>query len=303
MDYNKFETMNEDNTLFNDNYDIYNNELLNYHDFDDKAKYNIAFEGVREDLEKEKNSKSNNIYLNFYNKHTKNKVLKDFSDLNKKYYNNNMENIKEKEYKFKKKKEEEEKVRKRKEKEDSNQYRKEQMLKLYSNQLNKFKNQLNSNNKYINIKPKVYNKQHSNIISKSKPKATIKPYNKIKPKIIKKREISLSHRIINNKNNENNIKFENKISNKNYNLKKKEGYNKIIPKGNFAILSKREYDNIIKELKEETKKYINELDKLKNNGNTIEAFQKQIKLAQLIDKIKKDIEKYELKIGLKIIDN
>ena len=303
MDYNKFETMNEDNTLFNDNYDIYNNELLKYHDFDDKAKYNIAFEGVREDLEKEKNSKSNNIYLNFYNKHTKNKVLKDFSDLNKKYYNNNMENIKEKEYKFKKKKEEEEKVRKRKEKEDSNQYRKEQMLKLYSNQLNKFKNQLNSNNKYINIKPKVYNKQHSNIISKSKPKTAIKPYNKIKPEIIKKREISLSHRIINNKNNENNIKFENKISNKNYNLKKKEGYNKIIPKGNLVILSKREYDNIIKELKEETKKYINELDKLKNNGNTIEAFQKQIKLAQLIDKIKKDIEKYELKIGLKIIDN
>ena len=212
-----------------------------------------------------------------------------------------MENIKEKEYKYKKKKEEEEKIRKRKEKEDSNEYRKEQMLKLYSNQLNKFKNQLNSNNKYINIKPKVYNIINSKMISKSKPKTIIKTNSNIKPKTIQKREISYSNRIINNNNNFN--KKENKISlNKNVISQKKENHKKIIPKGNVVIMSKKEYDKIIKELKEKAKTYIDELDRLKN-GRSIEAFQKQIELSQLIDKIRKDIEKYETKIGLKVIDN
>ena len=79
--------MNEDNTLFNENYNIYNNELL---DYPNKPKYNIdLLQGLREELEKNKNN-SNNIYLNFYNKYTKNKVLQDFSDLNKKYYDNNI---------------------------------------------------------------------------------------------------------------------------------------------------------------------------------------------------------------------
>lgn len=308
---NNLRNINYDNTLFNDNYDIYNVNLLkdnNY--YDNKPKYNIdLFKGVKEELEKDKNS-SNNIYLNFYNKHTKNKVLQDFTDMNKKYYDINMECIKEKEYKYKKKKENEEKIRKRKEKEDSNEYRKEQMLKLYSNELNKYKKILNSNNKYINIKPKIYDNNKKNIISKSKPKIEVKQNQQIiKTEPIKKRDFSCPRKIIgrknNNSNNINKISFnmnKERKEEKNY-LKKNEKHNKIIPNGNIILITKKEYDNIIKELKEKAKIYVNELDKLKNNGSTIQSFEKQIELGQLIEKIRKDIEKYQSKVGIKIIDN
>ena len=126
MEDNNYGNENIDNTLFNNHYDNYYNNNINndIYNFENKPKYNIdLFQGVREELEKDKNS-NKNIYLNFYNKHTKNKVLQDFTELNKKYYDINMEKIKEKEYKFKIKKEEEEKLRKKKEKEDSNEYRK-----------------------------------------------------------------------------------------------------------------------------------------------------------------------------------
>ena len=308
---NNLRNINYDNTLFNDNYDIYNVNLLkdnNY--YDNKPKYNIdLFKGVKEELEKDKNS-SNNIYLNFYNKHTKNKVLQDFTDMNKKYYDINMECIKEKEYKYKKKKENEEKIRKRKEKEDSNEYRKEQMLKLYSNELNKYKKILYSNNKYINIKPKIYDNNKKNIISKSKPKIEVKQNQQIiKTEPIKKRDFSCPRKIIgrknNNSNNINKISFnmnKERKEEKNY-LKKNEKHNKIISNGNIILITKKEYDNIIKELKDKAKIYVNELDKLKNNGSTIQSFEKQIELGQLIEKIRKDIEKYQSKVGIKIIDN
>ena len=98
-----------------------------------KSIYNIdLFTGVKEEFEKEKsNGSNNNIYLNFYNKHTKNQVLQKESALTQKYFNNNIELIKEKQEKYKLKKEEEEKIRKQKEREDTNEYRKEQMIKLY----------------------------------------------------------------------------------------------------------------------------------------------------------------------------
>ena len=71
--------------------------------------------------------------------------------------------------------------------------------------------------------------------------------------------------------------------------KNNEKHNKIIPNGNTILITKKEYDNIIKELKEKAKIYVNELDKLKNNGSTIQSFEKQIELGQLIEKIVKKI--------------
>ena len=304
IDNNKFlNENNNDNTLFNDNYDIYSNSLLN-NNYNNEPKYNIdLLQGVQEELEKDKNS-SNNIYLNFYNKHTKNKVLQDFTDLNKKYYDINMEHIKEKEYKYKKKKEEEEYIKKKKEKEDTNEYRKEQMFKLYSNQLNKYKKQLNSNNKYLNIKPKVYSKNNTvkNIISKSRPKIEIKQNQQ---SIMKKRDFSQHKKYIEDSytNKEYKISF-NKDKNepKIKKIKKNEKHNKIIPKGNIILMTKKEYDKAINDLKEKAKNYVNELDKLKYNGNSLKSFERQIELGQLVDKIRKDIDKYRAKIGLRIVD-
>ena len=318
-DNNIFENLNNDNTLFNNNYNIYTNNYNNYYN---RPKYNIdLFQGVKEEFEKDKNS-SNNIYLNFYNKHTKNQVLQDFTDLNKKYYDINMENIKEKEYKYKKRKEEEEYIKKKKEKEDTNEYRKEQMLKLYANQLNKFQKQLNSNKKYLNIKPKVYNNiknnTNKNIISKSKPKIELKQNNHqiIKKDEIKKRNFSYQKKLTENSYNNNKYKnyndinkeykisLNNKIKEVKYNnMNKNVKHNKIISKGNLILMSKKEYDKTIKDLKEKAKMYVNELDKLKYNGKSLQSFERQIELSQLIDKIRKDIDKYQSKIGLKIIDN
>jgi hypothetical protein len=311
-DQNAFHYENNDNTLFNNNYDIYNIESINNNIcYNKKPKFNIdLFEGVREELEKDTNS--NNLYLNFYNKHTRDKVLQDLTDTNKKYYDINMEQIKEKEYKYKKKKEEEEKIRKKKEKEDTNEYRKEQMLKLYSNELNKYKKHLNSNNKYMNIKPKLYDNYNSknnnkNVISKSKPKVEIKPKRQVTYKEpMKKRDYSCPKRIIENKYNSNrNYKMTDYNSNKKEEManKKTEKHNKIIPKGNTVVMTQKEYDKTIKELKEKAKMYINDLDKLKANGKSIQAFEKEIELSQLIDKIRRDIDKFQSKLGIKIIDN
>lgn len=314
---NNYQHPNNDNTLFNNNYDIYNIESINnsnnYNNKDKKPKYNIdLFDGVREELEKDKNS-NNNIYLNFYNKHTKNKVLQDFNDMNKKYYESNMEQIKEKEYKFKKKKEEEEKIRKKKEKEDTNEYRKEQMLKLYSSELNKYKKQLHTNNKYINIKPKIYDnntlKNNKKIISNSKPKVEIKPKQQISYREpLKKRDYSCPKKIIENKYNtniykSNRIPVSNIKQDEKFKTNKNEKHNKLMPKGNLVVMTQKEYDKTIKELKDKAKEYINELDKLKSSGKNIQSFQKQIELSQLIDTIRKDIEKYQAKLGIKIVDN
>ena len=92
-----------------------------------KQKYNIdLFLGVKEQFQNEQSESNNNknIYLNFYNKHTKNQVLQRENKISKKFLDNNKEYIKEKQEKFKLKKDEEEKIRKQKEKEDTNEYRK-----------------------------------------------------------------------------------------------------------------------------------------------------------------------------------
>jgi len=98
-----------------------------------KSIYNIdLFTGIKEEFEKDENSnKNNNIYLNFYNNHTKNQVLQKESKISKKVLDYNTKCIKEKQEIFRLKKEEEEKVKKRKEKEDTNEFRKEQRVKLY----------------------------------------------------------------------------------------------------------------------------------------------------------------------------
>ena len=84
-----------------------NNEKL-------KSVFNIdLFTGLKEEFEKEKSTKkNNNIYLNFYNKHTKNQVFQKENIISKKFYENNIELIKEKQEKYKLKKEEEEKIKK-----------------------------------------------------------------------------------------------------------------------------------------------------------------------------------------------
>ena len=140
-----------------------------------KSIFNIdLFTGIKEQFEKEKNNKSNNIYLNFYNKHTKNQVLQKENKISKKFFDNNVEMIKEKQEKHRIKKEEEEKIKKQKEREDSNEYRKEQMAKLYKMEKVYKREILKRKNRQILPKKKIekititaINKNDTKIIDKS----------------------------------------------------------------------------------------------------------------------------------------
>lgn len=134
-----------------------------------KPLYNIdLFTGIKEDSEKDKNTNKNSIYLNFYNKHTKNQVLQKESKISKKFFDNNVEYIKEKQEKYKLKKEEEEKIKKQKEREDTNEYRKEQRIKLYKMEDVYKREILKRNNK------KLFSKSKEKIANIAKNKNDIK---------------------------------------------------------------------------------------------------------------------------------
>ena len=106
--------------------------------------------------------------------------------ISKKFYENNIELIKEKQEKYKLKKEEEEKIKKQKEREDTNEYRKEQMAKLYKIE-NVYKREI--------MRRKNKNKK---IFPKSSEKITIIAKNKNKKlkKMKKKWEVSKIRKMI-----------------------------------------------------------------------------------------------------------
>ena len=189
---NKLNLLPKSNTskkLFHNNTNINlgknkNNINLNKDNKDNiipKTKFNIdLFLGVKEQFQKDE-SNNNNLYLNFYNKNTKNQVLKKENKISKKFLENNKEYIKEKQEKFKKKKLEEEKIKKQKEKEDTNEYRKLQMIKLYKVE-DIYKKEI--------AKRKNNNKNKSKYFSQKKDKISIIAKNKenIKTNIINKKE-------------------------------------------------------------------------------------------------------------------
>ena len=167
--FNQLKKGNNSNKILPNNYQTNPNKKIldSKEKIIPKQKYNIdLFLGVKEQFQNEKSSNNNNnIYLNFYNKHTKNQIQKE-NKLGKKFLENNKEYIKEKQEKFKIKKEQEEKKRKQKEKEDTNEYRKIQMAKLYKmeslykkeiiKRKNKNKNGMKNNN-IKNNKEKIQN--------------------------------------------------------------------------------------------------------------------------------------------------
>ena len=225
--------------------------------------YNIdLFTGVKEEFEKDKNeSKNNNIYLKFYNKHTKNMVLPRENQINKKYFNNNLELIKQKQEKYKLKKEKEEEIKKQKEREDSNEYRKAQMAKLYKME-NVYKKEImkRKNNKirFISSSKKIA------IVAKDKEKNNLENNEKNK-KIL-----------------ENNGKVED---------------------GKEIKITRKEYEKKIDYLTKETRKHVNELEKMPIANKTYKVYEKERKLNQIINDIQKILKKYENKEGMVVVDD
>jgi len=286
---NKLNLLPKSNTskkLFHNNTNINfgknkNNINLNKDNNDNKipkTKFNIdLFLGVKEQFKKDE-SNNNNLYLNFYNKNTKNQVLKKENKISKKFLENNKEYIKEKQEKFKKKKLEEEKIKKQKEKEDTNEYRKLQMIKLYKvediykKEIAKRKNNnKNKNSKYFSQK-----KDKISIIAKNKEN--------IKTNIInKKEEINFNNKgkIIIEKNDINEIKNDNDIKIK---------------------ITREEYDKKLDSLIKQTRIYLNELEKLPIANKSNKVYEREIELNKYIDEIQEQIKKYQLFDGIEIIE-
>ena len=286
---NKLNLLPKSNTskkLFHNNTNINlgknkNNINLNKDNNDNKipkTKFNIdLFLGVKEQFKKDE-SNNNNLYLNFYNKNTKNQVLKKENKISKKFLENNKEYIKEKQEKFKKKKLEEEKIKKQKEKEDTNEYRKLQMIKLYKvediykKEIAKRKNNnKNKNSKYFSQK-----KDKISIIAKNKEN--------IKTNIInKKEEINFNNKgkIIIEKNDINEIKIDNDIKIK---------------------ITREEYDKKLDSLIKQTGIYLNELEKLPIANKSSKVYERELELNKYIDEIQEQIKKYQLLDGLEIVE-
>ena len=286
---NKLNLLPKSNTskkLFHNNTNINlgknkNNINLNKDNNDNKipkTKFNIdLFLGVKEQFKKDE-SNNNNLYLNFYNKNTKNQVLKKENKISKKFLENNKEYIKEKQEKFKKKKLEEEKIKKQKEKEDTNEYRKLQMIKLYKvediykKEIAKRKNNnKNKNSKYFSQK-----KDKISIIAKNKEN--------IKTNIInKKEEINFNNKgkIIIEKNDINEIKNDNDIKIK---------------------ITREEYDKKLDSLIKQTRIYLNELEKLPIANKSSKVYERELELNKYINEIQEQIKKYQLLDGLEIIE-
>ena len=286
---NKLNLLPKSNTskkLFHNNTNINlgknkNNINLNKDNNDNKipkTKFNIdLFLGVKEQFKKDE-SNNNNLYLNFYNKNTKNQVLKKENKISKKFLENNKEYIKEKQEKFKKKKLEEEKIKKQKEKEDTNEYRKLQMIKLYKvediykKEIAKRKNNnKNKNSKYFSQK-----KDKISIIAKNKEN--------IKTNIInKKEEINFNNKgkIIIEKNDINEIKIDNDIKIK---------------------ITREEYDKKLDSLIKQTRIYLNELEKLPIANKSSKVYERELELNKYINEIQEQIKKYQLLDGLEIVE-
>ena len=242
-----------------------------------KQKYNIdLFLGLKEQFENEKADKNNNknIYLDFYNKHTKNQVLQKENETSKKFLENNKQYIKQKQEKFKLKKAEEEKIRKQKEKEDTNEYRKLQMAKLYKvEDIYKKEIAKRKNNKYLSQKKK----EKISITAKNKNNKDIKI--NVDKKQEEKKQIN---------------KKEKKDTN-NINITNSDNNNKI-------KITREEYNKKLDSLIKQTRIYLNELEKLPIANKTNKVYERELQLNKYIDEMQEQIKKYQIHDGIEIIE-
>ena len=251
------------------------NDKLNKGNIKSKQKYNIdLFLSVKEQFQTEKssNNNKNNIYLNFYNKHTKNQLFQKENKISKKFLDNNKEYIKEKQEKYKIKKEKEEKMRKQREKEDTNEYRKLQMAKLY---------------KMEDIyKKEIAKRKNKNSLIKKSEKIEIfaKQKNSITKNIHKK-----------TKEEDKKIEIDRKIINI-FDTNKNESGDKIIK------ITREEYDKKLDSFIKQTRIYINELEKLPIANKSKNIYERELQLNKYIDEIQEQIKKYQLYDGIEIVE-
>lgn len=266
-----------------------------------KPKYNID---LFTDISEEKNENSKSIYLKYYNEHTRKVVLNKKGNnkvCSNRYYEKNLDIIKQKEIKNRKQKENEEKIKNQIEKEKHFDYRIKRMQKLYSS-----KNILNNNNNNIisrESKIKSKNKKSNDLIrSCSIPNKNVK---KDISEVKNTKKVKKSKKEENNKKRKINLSFDDKAS-EDYNQSKyknsarltdpyKESYKGVI------VITQKKYHKKIKTMIKLSKIYEDELNILKGDKKNNNS-EKENNLNKLLMSINDEIEKYKQKINILVIE-
>lgn len=249
------------------------------------------------DIPKEKNSNSKNIYLKYYNEHTKKRVLQNITNTfnNNPYYEQNKDYIKQKQLKNQIKKENERKKKEQIEKERSLEYRQKRMTKLYSS-----KKLLNNNNNNIIIDKSKMAKNSQLKRRSSMPNKNIKNNISNHIKILdKKNDIKNSEK----KKLKMNLSFDdriNSVKNKMKQIKRNDSLNLLKTSKNIIVLSQHKYIKKLRTMSKLRKIYEEELNLLKNDKNI--NSEKQNNLILLLNSINEEIERFKNKIDILIIE-
>ncbi len=248
------------------------------------------------DIPREINFNSKNLYLKFYNEHTKKQVLHNMNKSlsNNRYYEQNLEYIKKKQMNNKIQKEKEEKLKNQKEKEKKFEYRQRRMNKLYSS-----KNFLNNNNNHIIDKSKITKSNKSNNLVRS---CSL-------PNYCKKLDINNCHKNKKLKANKKenyrkklkmNLSFDDKLNNEKCQKKLKDiNITTKIPKG-VIVMTQQKYNKKIRTMIKLSKIYENELENIKNKKTN--EIEKENNLKLLFNSINDEINKFKKKIDILIIE-
>ena len=248
------------------------------------------------DIPREINFNSKNLYLKFYNEHTKKQVLHNMNKSlsNNRYYEQNLEYIKKKQINNRIQKEKEEKLKNQKEKEKKFEYRQRRMNKLYSS-----KNFLNNNNNHIIDKSKITksNKSNNLVRSCSLPNYCKKLdinncYKNKKFKANKKENYRKKLKM--------NLSFDDKLNNEKSQKKLKDiNITTKIPKG-VIVMTQQKYNKKIRTMIKLSKIYENELENIKNKKTN--EIEKENNLKLLFNSINDEINKFKKKIDILIIE-
>ena len=244
--------------------------------------------------QKKKNVNSKNIYLKYYNEHTKKRVLQNITNTinNNPYYEQNKDYIKQKQLKNQIKKENERKIKERIEKERSLEYRQKRMNKLYSS-----KNILNNNNNNIITDKSKMGKNFQYKRRSSLPNKSIKKDINNNIKILdKKKDIKNSEK----KKLKMNLSFDDRINSGKKQMKRNDSL--TIPKvsKNIVVLSQHKYIKKLRTMSKLSMIYENELNLLKNDKNC--NIEKKNNLILLLNSINEEIKRYKNKIDILIIE-
>ena len=234
-----------------------------------KKKIN-TFEYIFNEIDNDKNNKSNNIYLELYNSQIKKQNLERQQnwDKQKVFFEKNKELLKKKEELNQKKKQEEEKKRKREQYEQTKEFRQKQMEDLYL----KFIKDNKQTNKYSKVKSKYKENKNSQKIENNKIIEHNKNIGKVPEYInIYKKKEKEERELENLKNNIDKLPQETIIMTENeYNLKLnllEEEKKHLIIELNKIIISNKSNNKILEresEINNKLNDIDNEIGKMKN---------------------------------------